>query len=120
MNDTIIGFVCQFVLAVVSGGVLLVMAFVIARRDDIHGASNGVELSRVGKSIRDICSKRFLIAILFLPCVVCAAFLYPWAVALGKSVTGGNWRWVICWGLIFIFFMVISVFYMWGRGVLKK
>jgi NADH:ubiquinone oxidoreductase subunit 3 (subunit A) len=118
MSDAIIGLVCQFVLALILGATLLAVSFIVGRKRDKCNESDGVKLSRVEKRIRALSSQRVLMAILFLPLVVCAALLFPWAVALGKAANGGNWLWIGSWGLVLVLFALISTLYMWGRGAL--
>ncbi len=118
MNDTLIGLISQLVLATLLGGVFFCVAFILRRKGDAGAICDDERLGRVERYIRALSRRRYSMAILLLPSLVAVLLLIVWAVAFDGSTLDGAWRWFFCWGAIFLFFVIISMVYMWKRVLL--
>ncbi len=112
-------------IAIVIGGVLLGLPFVLAPNNpDPEKLSayecgfNAFDDARMKFDVRF-----YLVAILFIIFDLEVAFLFPWAVAFDRLVEGSGWQALTSLGLLsmFTFLIVLTVgfIYEWKKGALE-
>ena len=96
--------------------IIVIASFVVARqRPDVEKLSPyecGFEPFADARSKFDV--RYYLVAILFIIFDLEVAFLFPWAVALGKIGIFGFWSM-----MVFLFILTVGFIYEWKKGALE-
>ena len=97
-------------------GVMVLLSFVAARQrpdsEKLSAYECGFEAFADARSKFDV--RYYLVAILFIIFDLEAAFLFPWAVTLGKIGVFGFWSMIV-----FLVVLTVGFIYEWKKGALE-
>ena len=103
-------------IAIVMAGAMVAMSYMIARQrpdsEKVSAYECGFEAFDDARRQFDV--RFYLVAILFIIFDLEVAFLFPWAVALGKIGLLGFWSMVVFLGILTVGFV-----YEWKKGALE-